>query len=333
MKKRVGLRRTVILLILVVLLTACSGSKEPATIKVVFLPYLSNAPFFIAQEEGYFEEQGLTIELVEMTRSAESIPALEQGDVDVVGGALSAGLLNAIYRGANLKLVADKGQIASEGCDTMLYMAGNAFLEAHPSISPADLKGAKIGTNPASYIGYMLDLYLNQAGLSMDDVEIVSGRTPEFFEAIQAGTLDLTGVSEPWGTRITQGGFGDIWFDGMNIVPGASYAQVWFGPSLLGENSDVGNRFMVAYLKGVRQYNQGKTDRNVEILVKYAELEQELVRDSCWVPISNDGQIDIDSVFDFQQWALEKELLDDIVTEEQFWDPRFIEFAVKELGD
>ena len=49
---------------------------------------------------------------------------------------------------------------------------------------------------------------------------------------------------------------------------------------------------MIAYLKGVRQYNQGKTDRNVEILAKYTEMKPEEVKQSCWIPMRSDGMID-----------------------------------------
>jgi len=182
----------IILLVLMTLFTACSNEKGPATLQVVFPGYLSNAPFFIAQEEGFFEEQGLTIEISEIRRSSEAIPALEQGDVDVVGGALSAGLINAIARGANIKLVADKGQAASsDGCATMVMLASNQFLESHPGVKPEDVKGTLVGLNPTGFRGYWFDLYLNQANLSLDDIEIFKGE--------DAAQRELDGCSRTMG--------------------------------------------------------------------------------------------------------------------------------------
>ena len=324
---------TLIFLILILTsLLGCSSTKEPATIKVVFPGYLSNAPFFIAQEEGFFEEQGLKIEISEIRRSSEAIPALEQGDVDVVGGALSSGLLNAIYRGANIKLVADKGQAAtSEGCATMVMLASNQFLDSHPTMDPEDVKGALVGLNRTGFRGYWFDVYLNQVNLSLDDIEIFKGEDAEQREAIQEGTIDLMGAAEPWVTRVLQSGYGNYWVGAKDVIPGASYAMVWYGPRFLEENSDLGNRFMVAYLKGVQQFNLGKTDRNLEILEKYTELEQEFLREACWTPISNDGWINISNVLDFQEWALGNELLDAVVPEEDFWNHRFINYASKEI--
>ena len=70
---------------------------------------LSYAPYLVAQEEGFFSEQGLNVELLQFQRSQDAIPALVQGQLDVLGGALSFGFLNAITRGGNIRMVADKG--------------------------------------------------------------------------------------------------------------------------------------------------------------------------------------------------------------------------------
>ncbi len=333
MKSQSHLLKYFFAFILIGMFTACSGAKEPAIIKVVFLPYLSNAPFFIAQEEGFFEDQGLTIELIEMARSSESITALEQGDVDIVGGSFSAGLLNAIYRGAEIKVVADKGSIPSSGCGTTTLFASNSFLEAHPNKDPKDFDGAKIGANEVGFFGYMLSVYLKQGNLSFDDIEIFGGTIAEQFQAVQGGTLDLMTAAEPWTTRALLAGIGDIWVTDVDLIPGSSYAMVWYGPNLLLEKPDLGNRFMVAYLEGVRQYNEGKTDRNIEIIAKYTGLEEALIRDACWTNIDPEGKIDISRVLDFQNWAFEQGLVDTILTGEQFWDSRFIDYAVKELEE
>jgi NitT/TauT family transport system substrate-binding protein len=314
-----------------VLLSGCSGAKEPDTIKVAVRPFLSNAPFFIAQEEGYFEEQGLIIEYVAIQRSSQAIPVIEKGDLDVVAGSPSAGILNAITRGANIKLVAGKGKIATSGCSAMGIMASNSFLKAHPSKNIEDLKGAKIALNPTSWSAYFVEKYLNQANLSMDDIEIFQGSTAEQFEALQDESIDMVSSLEPLLTQIKNAGIGDEWIAASQIIPGFSYSQLWFGPTFLKENPDLGKRFMVAFLKGVHQYNLGKTDRNVEILAKYTELDEEFLRQACWINIANDGMISIPDVMEFQDWAFDEGLLDEIVPEEMFWDQSFLDYANKEL--
>jgi NitT/TauT family transport system substrate-binding protein len=331
MKRNHLLFVVVLLFSIILLVSGCSKAKEPSTIKVVFVPFISNAPFYIGLEEGYFEEEGLDIEFVEVVRTSEAIPPLEQGEVDVVGGLISSGVLNAMARNANIKFVADKGHINPTGCNTMALFASKTFIEAHPDRNPADLKGARVSVNTTFLEGYWLELVLRQADLTLDDINHSRNQNPTEFEMLQEGTIDMVSVDEPWATRMLQAGLGDIWVSYGELVPDASYAHVWYGPNLLEKNPDLGNRFMVAFLKGVAQYNEGKTDRNLEIMEKYFDLDREFLLEACWPYVNTDGTINPETVLDFQEWAFDKGLIDKVVTVEQFWDPKFIEYAVEEL--
>lgn len=87
------------------------------TVKVAMLPYISFAPFYIAQEEGFFAQQGLKVELVNIADQVNIIPALASGQVDVSSGLVSAGILNTIKQSGTIKIVADKGYIDPTSCD------------------------------------------------------------------------------------------------------------------------------------------------------------------------------------------------------------------------
>ena len=84
------------------------ADAELIELKVVTVPFLGFAPFFIAQEEGFFLEQGLDVEFIEMFRTADSIPALLQGDLDMIGTVIDVGTLNAISQGSTLRVVSDR---------------------------------------------------------------------------------------------------------------------------------------------------------------------------------------------------------------------------------
>ena len=52
-------------LILVLLFSACSSSTqsdEPQELKIAVLPLLDALPMYVAQENGYFEEQNLQVD-------------------------------------------------------------------------------------------------------------------------------------------------------------------------------------------------------------------------------------------------------------------------------
>jgi NitT/TauT family transport system substrate-binding protein len=325
-------------LILSLLLSTCVpfGTQPPTLqtvrLKVVVLPLLQYAPFYIAVEEGYFQEQAIEIEFIKLTRAADATSALAQGELDVQGGTINVGLLNAIGRGAEIKIVADRGYVAPSGCDNGGFAARRALVEAGELSSPAKLKGRQIAFNPASFSGYVMDRLLNTAGLTLDDVVSVDVPDAAILEALQNGTIDLAYVVEPLLTRTLQAGHAILWMPRRRIVPNSHNAFVVYGPNLLKKNPDAGRRFMVAYRKAVQQYNQGKTERNVEIIAKHTELQPEFLKQLCWPHLRSDGRIDTQSILDFQDWAVKHGYLEKSLTPEQFWDPSFVEYANEILG-
>ena len=301
-------------------------------LKVVSLPYISFAPLYIAQEEGYFTEQGLQIEFIKMVVAADAVPSLIKGDLDVIADTIFPSFLNAIARGANIKFVADKGYHFSKGCTYSAIMARRALVEGGKLNSISQLKGCRNGMIQDSAIsGYYLEKTLNQANLSLNDIQMVFLSMPTRLEAIERGTIDITTATEPWVTRMLQTGHVVIWKPLQELFPNFQHAILLFGPTLLEKNPDAGRRFMIAYLKGVRQFNQGKTERNLEILVRYTDPDRELLKKTCWPAFRNNGQIDINSVLDFESWALKKGFLDKVISPNQFWDPSFVDYANKVL--
>lgn len=327
-----------VFLALALLLPACAPTRverrqpEPVTLKVLLPPFLNLAPIFIAEKEGYFAEQGLQIESVHLDSFAAAIPALAQGELDVFGGLISIGLLNAVAGGTSIKSVADMGYLDPTGCTSTALMARRALVEAGELDSPAQLEGRRIEVARATTESYYMERLLNTADLKLDDIKTVDLPDPVIPEAFAKGTIDLAATSEPWVTRIAQAGHAVIWMPVEEVIPDFQVGFMLYGPNLLEENPDAGRRFMVAYFKAVQQYNQGKTKRNLELLADFTGLDQELLTQACWPSFRDDGQINVQSVLDFQAWAVEKGYLDHPVTVEKFWDPSFVEHANGVLG-
>jgi NitT/TauT family transport system substrate-binding protein len=326
-----------VLLLPALLFSACGSSPEgtefpkPDEVKVTILPYISYAPFFIAQEEGYFTEQGLNVEFVEFDRTAEIIPALANGKLDVAAGLATIGTFNVIAQDGRIRYVADKGNEAPEGCIYTTLMARNELLDSGELAAPADLRGKRIALSGGSSAEYYLDVILKRAGLSTDDVEIVEAPLPARLEGMINDQLDLAAVSEPWATRIEQAGAGQPWMPMQQVLPNFQLSFLLYGPSFLDDSPELGTRFMAAWMKAVQQYKEGKTARNLEIVSEYTGLDMELLRDSCWQSFSADGGINLQSLLDFQDWADSKGLLIRKLSTEEFWEPGFIQDAMRVL--
>src|SRR5258708_4317510 len=88
---------------------AASPTFAPVTVKFGQVGGLSDAAIFLADAKGYFKAQGITFESTPFASAALMVAPLSTNEIQVGGGAPSAGLFNAVDRGINLKIVADKG--------------------------------------------------------------------------------------------------------------------------------------------------------------------------------------------------------------------------------
>jgi len=328
-----------ILSLAVGLLASCSPPQDPPSapapdkVKVSVFPYLGYLPFFIARDEGYFRDNQLDVEFVNAPSSAGALALLAHGDIDVYAGTVTAGLLNAINRDADIRIVADKGYFGASRHAYRAFLVRPDLVESGAINDPARLKGLRVAETPAGIMQYTLDVLLASVGLALDDLRFGDVPPAALMDALANGAIDIAPVSEPWVTRLLDSGAALIWKTGPEVTANFQYAVIAFGSSLLEEKRDVGNRFMLAWLQAVRQYNQGKTDRNLEIASSQTGLDVELLRKMAWPLIRSDGHIELQSVLDFQDWCVEKGFQDRLVPDDRIYDPGFVEYANTALAE
>ena len=315
------------------LLAGPAGSAPPLTrLRVLYVRFLSFAPLAIARAEGFFRAQGLDVELVPLAGSHEATPALISGELDVTAGMLKIGDFNAMARGASIRIVADKGHFEPAPCVPAAFVARRGFPGPEGTDERERLRGARIAASTLSFIEYILEAILAKQGLTLSDVKLARLHEAMVGEAVANGSLDVGQLTEPDLSRSTRSGGVVIWKSIQEVLPGAQFSAVYFGPRLLKRDRDAGQRFLVAYLQGVRQYNRGKTERNLDILSAETGLDRELLRATCWQPIHGDGRINTDAVVEFQRWAARRGALDAVLPPERFWDSSFVEAANRALG-
>jgi NitT/TauT family transport system substrate-binding protein len=338
----ISMKKALILLILLVVsavaLSACVSQAPPAvspstvpsptpaltTVRVAYLPIISNGPLFIAQEEGYFARQGINVEFVKFQSAPASLPALINGDIAVSGGQVSSGLVNAIMKGANLRIVADKGRASSGFCTTNGIVVRRELFESGKVTKISDLKGKKIMfTNDQSYL---VSLLLERGNLTPDDVEIVNMDFASGVVALTNGAVDAGDLTEPFITQVNNSGAA------VMLIPTNEYCPDWplplfYGPAFLDRDPELGRRFMVAYLQGVRQYNQGKTERNLVILENYTHLDRDILKQSCWMPVADNGDIPKKPVREYVDWMYATKKITQNPTDEQLFDLSYVTYA------
>lgn len=315
------------------LLSACTTpalrTTQPEAItatplRVTAFPYLSFAPLYIAQEEGFFAEQGLSVEFVRFQRNSDSLTALLLKEVDV-DSILTVGLMNAIARGEIVKIAANKGVLNPDGCPADGLMARTGLGVAPADLSAETLKRLKFGVDPTWLDSYLLQQVLAKYGVDISAVATEYLPDPAArVEALREGALDVAFLSEPWITRAEQSGAATLWLPAAEIAPGFSLGILSFGPTLLERTDDVGARFLQAYLQGIAQYNEGKTERNLDIVSRFSQLDKDLLNAVCWPTFAVDGQVDADKLAGYLDWAVEQGLADRPLMPDEFWDPQYL---------
>jgi len=313
-----------VILVLGILTSGCSApSPAIKTVRVAYLPTSDYAPLHIANEEGFFAEQGISVEFVKVQGSAAALPLVLNGDVAVYAGPMKIGLVNAITQGEHVRIVADKGRVTRGPCTTYALMVRKDLFDSGTVRKISDLRGRKIAERDSDY-----DLYhaLALGNLSADDVDTIDMAFPMVIPAFANGAIDAGLVTEPYLTQAVNNGTAVVLTPAEDFIPGYPFL-LFYGPAILDKDPELGRKFMVAYLKGVRQYNEGKTERNLQIIGNYTNLDRELLNQTCWFPIREDGYVPKEPVRDYMDWMYENKKISRNLDDEQLFDMRYVEYA------
>ncbi len=296
-------------------------------IRVIRFNYLSYAPLALADSEGHFADQGIEIEWVRMNRAADGLLPLSRGKLDVLPCIVYPGLFNLIGRGASLRIVADKGHTedGDADCSYMSYVARSELIESGRLETLSDVRGLRFGTSRTRAGYYEASRLLERAGLTTDDVELLNVPQNVIMQALEMGNADITLLGEPFLTMALDAGYAKEWLPLQDLIPGHQHSFLIFGPTILEDDRDAGNAFMVAYRKALIQYNEGATERNIAAIAEATTLDSALVRRLCWAPIRASGRINADDLVSYQEWAVEQGLLDHSVPPAMFWDGSFLD--------
>lgn len=290
-------------ILFLILIAGCLSQQPDAqdltTVKVAYQPTSSNGPLYIAREEGFFARQGIDMELVKTESTFASIPLLLSRDIAVTGGPASIAFMNAVEGGAHIRIVADKGRVKPGECTPYALMVRRDLYDAGIIRNVSGLKGRKVVSIADK--DYDLSRALALGNLTYDDVEVVVMNFPSTFVAFQNGAADAGILSEPYITQAVAGDQAVVLVPAEDFIPGWGLS-LYFGPEILDKDPELGRRFMVAYLQGVRQYNEGKTPRNIAIISSYTGLDPHLVNQSCWYPIAEDGIVPEEPLRDYIEW-------------------------------
>lgn len=152
----------------------------------------------IAQDQGYFQDNGLNVRLKEYSSGPPAVTAMLAGEIDMATAADFVGVSNS-FKNEDLRIL------------TTQLRADSFFIVVrrdHNIAAPSDLKGKKIGVTPKTAGEFYLGQYLILNQINDRDVAI-SYHTPiEMVDLLIAGKLDAIVTFDPHISR-AQASLGD----------------------------------------------------------------------------------------------------------------------------
>lgn len=304
----------------------CAPAEAPDKVVFVFGHRVTSIDLLSGVERGHFARHGVDVELASFEGTTETLPSLAQGRVDVAPtGAFSAAYLNVIARGAPIRIVAARAVHRPGPCSYAAVLARGELLDSGRLTDPASLRGLRIDLDRSDAQYFYWSRLFALGGLSPRDVELVALPTQMKRDALLAAAIDVTIATEPSQHGIVSSGAGRVWKHLGEIAPGRQNTFLLFGPRLLRERRDLGHRVVAAWLDAVREYVQeGKSERNVELVSRLTGMPADDVRELCWPEWSTDGRVDPVGLEELQQWALAEGLIDAVVPFDDLVDEGFL---------
>jgi NitT/TauT family transport system substrate-binding protein len=271
-------------------------------VRVSWVPSLTIAPLFVAADRGYWQEHGIELQLEQVQSAADAIAFLANGQLDASFGAVAVALYNAVNQGLSPRVVAPSSYERTDRATALVVR--KELWDSGAVRRTEDLRGRRIYTvAPGTGAAYVRIKALEKAGLTDSDVDLVSLQLPDVPVAMANGQIDAGLFPEPWSTRVLT--------DGLAVVldpaaaPGTLVTTVMAGDRLLHDRSDLGRRFMFAYLRGVRDLQTREQifgEETVASLARWTGLSPDLIKQLQSVPRWDAKlYIDKDNLLDQQQ--------------------------------
>jgi NitT/TauT family transport system substrate-binding protein len=253
---------------------ASESAEDAPKITFLYSPYADYAPFFLAEDKGYFEDAGVDVELISKSGSSgETYQQVSTGNITAGGATWGAGLFNATKAGASLSVIASVSRIPEEGKNPSPILAS----EQSGITDAKDLEGKKIGIPGDGGFGiYSVYLALDSAGLSLDDVELVNLSPGDIPAALANGSVDATWSIEPISSAVIAQGLGNEILD-VDYHAGTELGALVFNTDYVEQHPAAVEAFTAAYLKAVNELADGgwQDADDQEIIAKYTDLPVE----------------------------------------------------------
>lgn len=332
--------RCIVALVTTAFFMPTAMAKDLVDVPIGIAPTMTSSAMFIAREKGYFEEQGINAVLNPFRLSgAQMIPFLATGQIYVGGGTINAGMYNAIQSDIPIKLVSEKGSL-HPGKGHLALIIRKEHIDSGRYKELSDLKGMAFAT-PAKGVSQqiIMERYLKTVGLGLEDVRLTHMGYPDMNVALANGAIDATIQIEPFVASAVEKGIAVRISGADEVYPEQQAAAIMYSPVFIEKHPELARRFMVAYVKGLRDYNDAffknkNREAIIQILIKSTRVKNRKIYDSVVaVGLDPNGRLMMPSIRDDARWYYEHGYVKKMPNVDEIVDLSYVEYAIKQLGE
>ena len=240
--------------------TTAAEAKDTGDLKIdgSAVPYY--APLYLAQENGYFAEEGLNVEFY-YAAAADIVKNVAAGNVEF-GFPNADAVVAAKAQGIPVKVVHTTYQ---EGLGAIIFGSDSGIS------TPADLKGKKVAVTSLGSANYFqLQAAMESAGLTIDDVQVEIVGTGAILTALTEGQVDAIVFSKLRTIELNNSGYAASEITCDQFLP--SFGNVLVaGDKLVAEDPETVDGFCRALNKAIEYIIDGHVEEAVDMSIeKYA---------------------------------------------------------------
>lgn len=319
-------KKIIFVLVLVLALILVIGSASMGlfnflggddTVKIGYLPSDHDAALFVADAKGMYNDNNISIELVQFNNGGDLMTAMASGEVDV-GYLGITPVLSSIEKGVPVKVISS-AQTEGSG----IIVTDNSGIQ-----SAADLKGKTLATpGEASIQHSLLVYYLNQTGLTIDDVNVSAMKVPSMNDALKAGQIDGIITYQPYVSIAENQSNAHVLADSSEILPDHPCCVVAASDDFIKNHEDQAKLIVKIHENATDFINEniesGNSDKIVELLPEDIVADSNLEMDSLSSfpfrsGIDDDFKADVDA---FQQLEVSIGILKDVISQNKiYWE-------------
>lgn len=256
---------------------AFAGNSHPEKLTVIldWFPNPDHAPLIIAQQQGFFKEQGLDVELIGPADPTDPPKWVAAGKADL-GITYEPEFMEQVDQGLPLIRV---GTLIDKPLDCLVTLSDSRIKTV------ADLKGKQIGSSLGGLSNVMLKVLLEKQGLSEKDIELVNVRY-NLTQALLSHKVDaVTGLMRNVEVPMleSQGHHVETFFPEENGVP--TYSELIFISNLSKEHDSRFPRFLAAVQKAVAYLDTHPKETWQQFAKQYPESNNAANRESWFATI------------------------------------------------